>query len=150
MTEKNEQRFLQLGKHQFYYVDEDSEIDLDFYLTWEPALQADVKVKKFGSKWGDGPTPIDLIHYPSGNKTFKACRRSWPEQPAEGFVFIDSGYQKTELVDELAQLIRGKKFLYFIKIYANKKTHEAFVIYHPNLEDDEDFQIFMNYVRLTR
>lgn len=150
MKEQDEKKYLPLGRHQFYYVDDTSEIDYNFYLTWSPERQADVKVKKFGSKWGVGPTPMDLIHYPSGHKTFKACCRSWPEQPTDGFVFIDSSYKTTELVDELAQLIRGKNFLYYIKIYANKKNHEAFVIYHPSLEDDEDFQIFMNYVRLTR
>ncbi|MCK9529507.1 MAG: hypothetical protein M0R77_02925 [Gammaproteobacteria bacterium] len=150
MMDTGEKKHLPLGENHFYYLDDKSEIDLNFYLTWSDQMKSDVKVAKFGAKWGAAPTPIDLIHHPSGHKTFQAIRRAWPDGREDGFKFIESSYKTTQLTDDLAQMIRGKNFLYYIKVFANKKDHRAFVIYPPELEEDEDFQAFMTYINLTR
>ena len=153
MTEKmdtGDNDYVQLGQDHFFYIDDMCEIDLGFYLTWSDQQKADVRVSKFGAPWGRAPTPIDFIHHPSGHTTFKAMRRSWPDQRPDGFKYIDSTYKKSELVDDVATLIRGKKFLYQMKVFTNKKNHTGFILYPPHLMEDEDFQTLVNYVNLTR
>lgn len=150
MMDTGDKKYLPLAKHHFYYLEDKCEIDYNFYLTWTDQMKSDVKVAKFGAKWGRSPTPMDMIHHPSGHKTFQAIRRAWPDGREDGFKYIETYYKTTELTDDLISLIRGTKLLYNMKVFTNKKDMNAFVIYPPELEEDEDFQTFMNYINLTR
>lgn len=137
----------ELGSHHFHFISKPYEIELALYSRMTDEEKQNIKVKKFGAKFGDGPTPIDIIRYPSGMKTFRGIRRSYESPFSTATRLLD---WSVELEDDLGRLIKGPAINEHVDIFVDRAVPAGYVRIDNDCINDPDIQTLCNYIQLTR